>query len=277
MMGLLVVAVAVAAAVAVAVKREPEAPAITAPSASPSSPNVQAAPQAASPQVGGQVREAFDVADYTYLRLAAPDGSEIWAAVSKAEVSVGSTVAITNPARMTDFHSASLKRTFPVIYFGNLQGGGSQTASQGSLPPGHPPIAGHSPPVAHPDMAAHGSSAHPTTTASVASVVTRVPLASGNNARTIAALFAERASLAGSRVRVQGQVVKATPVQGVSYYRLRDGSSNEPSSAELLVSSTDRAQIGDVVTFEGTVRADADVGIGTKYPVMLQEARLDRK
>jgi hypothetical protein len=276
MIGLMVVAVAMAAAVAVAVKREPEKPAIAATPRS--SASEQAVPEAAaSAPVRGQVREAFDVADYTYLRLAAPDGAELWAAVSKSPVRVGSTVAIANAARMTDFHSASLRRTFPVIYFGNLEGAGSQAAPPGSLPPGHPQIAGHSELAGHGAMASHGASAHPTTSAPVLSAAKRVPLASGKNARTIAALFAERASLAGSRIRVQGQVVKATPVQGVSYYRLRDGSSSEPSLAELLVSSSDRAEVGDVVTFEGIVRPDADVGIGTKYPVMLHEARLDRK
>jgi hypothetical protein len=267
MIGLLVAAVAVAAVVAVAVNRESGVePAIAA--APPPLASVPAGPETASTPVGGQVRETFDVADYTYLRLAAPDGSELWAAVAKAPVAIGSTVAIANPARMTDFHSASLKRTFPVIYFGNLAGAGNQTAPGGSLPPGHPQIAGH------PEMAGHGSSAHPNTAAPVPSAVAKVPLASGSNARTIAALFAERSSLAGTRVRVQGQVLKATPVQGINYYRLRDGSSSEPALAELVVSSTEHAKVGDVVTFEGIARPDADVGIGTKYPVMLQEARL---
>jgi hypothetical protein len=174
---------------------------------------------------------------------------------------------------MTDFYSASLKRTFPIIYFGNLQGAGSQATPRGTLPPGHPKIADSEMP-GHPVAAGHGSLAHPSATVPLSSAVARVPLAAGSNARTIAALFAERAALAASKVRVQGQVVKATPVQGVSYYRLRDGSSAEPSLTELVVSSTDSANVGNVVTFEGIVRPDADVGIGTKYPVMLQEARL---
>jgi hypothetical protein len=256
MMVVLLASVSVAAALAVLVNREPSEG-----SASASLPPVaSSAPAVAGPseEIGGQVREAIDVADYTYLRLQTTSGAELWAAVSKAPVTVGSSVTIANAARMTDFHSASLKRTFDVIYFGNL-GGASPHAAQ-ALPPGHPQIAGHTEP-------GHGAM----TAGKPAPVA--VPLASGPNARTIAALFSERASLAGQKVRVQGQVVKVTPVQGVSYIRLRDGSSADAASAELLVSSRDAARVGEVATFEGAVGVDIDVGIGTTYPVMLQEAK----
>lgn len=252
----LLASVGVAAAVAVLVKREPldvPASASVAPAA-PSAPAVAAASDA----IGGQVREAFDVAEYTYLRLQRTDGAELWAAVTKAPVAVGSTVTIANAARMTNFHSASLKRTFDVIYFGNLESASAHAAR--SLPPGHPEIAGHA-------MPGHGAPAV------AAPPPVAVAPASGANGRTIAALFAERASLAGQKVRVQGQVFKSTPVQGVSYVRLRDGSSTDSASSELVVSSRDAAKVGEVVTFEGTVGLDVDVGIGTKYPVMLQEAK----
>lgn len=255
MMVVLLTSVSVAAAVAVLVKREP----VDAPASSSTAPAAPSAPAAADGDaIGGQVREAFDVAEYTYLRLQRADGAELWAAVTKAPVTVGSTVAIANAARMTNFHSASLKRTFDVIYFGNLEGASAHSAR--TLPPGHPEIAGHA-------MPGHGAAAM------AAPPPVAVAPASGANARTIAALFAERASLAGQKVRVQGQVFKSTPVQGLSYVRLRDGSSTDAASSELVVSSRDAAKVGEVVTFEGTVGLDVDVGIGTKYPVMLQEAK----
>jgi hypothetical protein len=246
MMVVLLASASVAAAVAVFVNREPlDVPAsASAASVAPSAPSAAAA----SDEIGGQVREVLDVAEYTYLRLQAPNGAELWAAVTKAPVAVGSTVAIANAARMTNFKSASLKRTFDVIYFGNLKGASPHAAR--SLPPGHPDITGDV-------MPGHGATA----TAPPSPVA--VSPASGANARTIAA----------QKIRVLGLVVKATPVQGVSYIRLRDGSATDPASAELVVSSRDTAKVGEVVTFEGTVGLDVDVGIGTKYPVMLQEAK----
>jgi hypothetical protein len=214
--------------------------------------------------LAGEVREAIDVAQYTYLRLATADRGEIWAAVTKAPVSVGAHVSIVDAARMTNFESTTLRRTFDVIYFGNL-GSSPSSGLTGALPPGHPPLAGQ-----QPATVGHGSPAVPH---AVSSGVKVAP-AAGKNAYSIAALFAQRASLQGKVARVRGQIIKATPVQGITYYRISDGSSEEPSSAQLVVSSSARANTGEVVTFEGEVRTDADVGIGTKYPVMLQEAQL---
>jgi hypothetical protein len=208
--------------------------------------------------------ETIDVAEYTYLKLASQDGPELWAAVSKAPVSVGSQVSIVDAARMTQFESATLKRTFDVIYFGRLGTAERASTASGPLPPGHPPLDGHG----------ITSSPHAAAVAPPSSGTMKLTPAPGQNGYAIAALFAERASLDGKTARVRGHIVKATPVQGLTYYRLRDGSSDEPSSAELVVSSTAKATPGEVATFEGQVRSDVDVGIGFKYPVMLQEARL---
>jgi hypothetical protein len=254
-------AVSIAAFVAVTANHGSSAPPPPPPQARVTKPE----PLTAAPETNldGEVREAMDVAQYTYLRLATPDGRDVWAAVSKAPVSVGSRVSIIDAMRMTSFESTTLKRTFDVIYFGNLGSTGRAPEPTGPLPPGHPPLAGQ-------DVASspHGpAAALPVSSAKVAP-------AAGKDAYDIAALFSQRASLEGKPARVRGHLIKATPVQGVTYYRIRDGSSQEPASAELVVSSTAKATPGAVVTFEGTVRTNVDVGIGVKYPVMLQDAQL---
>jgi hypothetical protein len=257
-------AVAIAVAFAVTSKsdpptrpHEPVARAVTPQPAAPSAPADQTA-------FAGEVREAIDVAEYTYLRLSTQDRGELWAAVSKAPVSVGSRVSIHDAARMTNFESATLKRTFDVIYFGNLGSAGRASSPTGALPPGHPPLEGHD--VVN---SPHGASAAPPVSSAV-----KVTPATGQNAYAVAALFAQATSLEGKPARVRGQIIKATPVQGVTYYRISDGSSTDPASAQLVVSSTAKASSGQVVTFEGQVRTDVDVGIGFKYPVMLQDARI---
>ena len=65
----------------------------------------------------GEVLEAKDVDIYTYLRLKTKDG-EIWAAVNKSPVKVGSEVTISNPMMMNNFESKTLKKTFDKIVFG---------------------------------------------------------------------------------------------------------------------------------------------------------------
>lgn len=259
---LLCSAIAIAAVVALTAKSDPPSkPQATVSEAAETTPQ---SPPAAETTLTGEVRESIDVAQYTYLRLATSDGRELWAAVSRAPVSVGSRVSVVDAARMTNFESATLKRKFDVIYFGNLASPGRASSAGGALPPGHPPLDGH---------AAAADAPHGSALAAPASSVKVTP-ATGANAHAIAELFAERSSLDGKSVRVRGQIVKATPVQGITYYRLSDGSSEDPSSAQLVVSSTAPAPPGRVVTFEGRVRVNVDVGIGFKYPVMLQDARV---
>lgn len=231
----------------------------------------------------GRVREVIEVAQYTYLRLGTDQG-EVWAAVSKAPIVVDSDVTVENPTRMDHFQSATLKRTFDVIYFGNLPTGDAVGA--GELPPGHPRIdrgssdSADQVPPGHPsiDGAAtmppmHGASASATPANGATDVA--VPRASGGNAHTIGELFAAGAKLEGKRVRVRGQVAKVTAgVMGKTYLRLRDGSSARPEERELVVTSQAESRVGTVATFEGTLRTQVDVGIGFRYPILLAEAQV---
>jgi hypothetical protein len=242
------------------------------------------APSSGAPSapLQGRVREVIEVAQYTYLRLGTDQG-EVWAAVSKAAVAVDSDVTVEDPVRMEHFESATLKRTFDVIYFGSLPT--SSAAGSGKLPPGHPSIDhGASDPVGelppgHPSVGSapamsppHGGPASATPTNGTADVL--VPRASGNNAHTIGELFAQSAKLEGKVVRVRGQVAKVTAgVQGKNYLRLRDGSSTRPEERELVVTSQAEAKVGVVTTFEGTLRTQVDVGIGFRYPILLSDAR----
>ena len=238
--------------------------------------------EAQSAPLKGRVREVIEVAQYTYLRLGTDQG-EIWAAVSKAPVVVDSDVIVEDPVRMEHFESATLKRTFDVIYFGNLPASGA--AGSGALPPGHPDLDRGSIddegelPAGHPSIDGtatlpplHGAS--PSAPPPTAATDVVVPRASGNNAHTIGELFAESAKLEGKLVRVRGQVVKVTAgVQGKTYLRLRDGSSARPEERELVVTSQAEARVGEVTTFEGTLRTQVDVGIGFRYPILLSDAQ----
>jgi hypothetical protein len=218
-----------------------------------------------SESLRGRVREVIDVAQYTYLRLGTPQG-EVWAAVSRAPVAIDSEVSVENPARMEHFESATLKRTFDVIYFGNLPTSGATGLPEGELPPGHPSIDGApTVPVAHGSLSPR--------TPDVPEV--EVSRASGSNARTVAELFADSAKLEGQLLRVRGQVVKVTPgVLGKTYLRLRDGSSASPEQRELVVTSQADVQVGIVATFEGKLLTQVDVGIGFRYPILLSDAQI---
>ena len=294
-------ALTIAVGLAVLTPRVPSA----VPAAAPLAEREEARPQLAEPAapstagLSGTVLETLAASKYTYLRLATA-GGEVWAAVPSATVALGASVTIADASRMADFKSATLKRTFKEIYFGTLAAPSAANAparfspadvldndEQQALPPGHPNVAGSTTPGSaidetqplppgHPDIgrAALSPAADAPPAAAESQNMQPITRATGGNAHDIAELSAARQRLAGQRVRVRGQVSKVTPnVQGHTFFHLRDGSAETTANGkDLVVTSTTTPTLGQVATFEGTLRADVDIGIGFVYPVLLENA-----
>lgn len=132
-----------------AARVEPEAALVAAPAVAAPEPTLEN--QGPAP-LTGEVLETLAASRYTYLRLRTAEG-EVWAAVPAAAVTLHSQVAVADAARMDDFKSVTLKRTFKVVYFGTLAGApGTPPHSARDLatlpavrddqplPPGHPDI-----------------------------------------------------------------------------------------------------------------------------------------
>jgi hypothetical protein len=106
--------------------------------------------------------------------------------------------------------------------------------------------------------------------AAVAYAAARLPVAEGG--RDIAAIYRDRTSLAGQRVRVRGRVVKASKnIEGTNWYHLRDGSAG-PGAGEddLTFTSKGDHAVGDVVVIEGPLTLDKDLGFGYFYAAILE-------
>jgi hypothetical protein len=236
--------------------------------------------------VSGRVLEHIDVAKYTYLRLATPSG-DAWAAVTTADVPLGATVTVTHAVRMDHFTSATLRRTFDVIYFGALSGDGAAAkaataqdpgipealldAPSGALPPGHPSIPQGTPgadePIQPPGHPGESPSAD-------LPAVPKLAPAAGPSGHAIADVLANKQKLAGKKIRVHGMVTKVTlDVLGKTFLHVRDGSGDAPGKTDDLAVTTSACPArGDVIVFEGTLRPDADLGIGYRYPALLEDA-----
>ena len=104
----------------------------------------------------------------------------------------------------------------------------------------------------------------------------KVPKAEGSNAKTVAELWAQRASLKGKEIAVKAKVVKVTnSVMGKNWLHVRDGSGSKAAKDNDLTVTTDVvAKVGDVVTVTGTVSVDKDFGAGYAYPVIIENAKL---
>lgn len=204
--------------------------------------------------VAGEVLEVQDVEGYTYLRLKTAQG-ETWAAVATAPVKKGAKVTIENATVMNNFQSKALKKTFDTVVFGTLAMG------PGGAPKGSD-VAG-----------AHAGVGKAADTADV-----RVPKASGANARTVAEIMTKPADLKDKPVLVRGKVVKYSPgIMGKNWIHLRDGTGSAADKTnDVLVTTTEQAKVGDVITAKGLVRVDKDFGAGYTYKAMVEDATLQK-
>lgn len=215
-----------------------------------------AAPSTATAKaVTGEVLEVQNVESYTYLRLKTAQG-ETWAAVATAPVRKGAKVTIENATVMNNFQSRALKRTFDTVVFGTLASASGAAPKAGS-------DAG----------AAHAGIGKPADIANV-----RVPKASGANARTVAEIMTRPAGLKDKPVLVRGKIVKySSGIMGKNWIHLRDGTGSDADKTnDVLVTTTEQAKLGDVVTAKGVVRFDKDFGAGYSYKAMIEDATLQK-
>jgi hypothetical protein len=213
----------------------------------------------------GTVLETMDSGGYTYLKLQTP-GGEVWAAVRQAVVKKGSQVTIVNGMTMVGFESKTLKRKFDHIIFGSLGG----DAASGSAAAG----AAMDPQVMAGIAAQHaGVASGPAEVGEIS-----VKKAEGKDARTVAEIFAAKASLKDTQVSVRGKVVKYNAgIMGRNWIHLRDGSgSRDKKDDDITVTTTEAAAMGDVVVVRGTVHLDRDFGAGYAYPVILEDAKITK-
>ena len=145
-----------------------------------------------------------------------------------------------------------MKRTFPLIVLGDLAG--APAAARGT---GNPHASAAAVPDT-PDM--------------------KVDKAKGANARTIAEVIAKSTELKDKPVLVRAKVVKFNGgIMGKNWIHLRDGSgSANDGSNDLLATTLDQANVGDVVNVEGVVRTDKNFGSGYAYKVMVEDAKVKK-
>ena len=202
----------------------------------------------------GVVTETMNAGSYTYV-LVDTDAGQRWAAGSEMSVNVGDRVTIADAILMRDFASSSLDRTFDEIWF-------AQTIQVGDAPA--PAAAGGGF-----DQSMGIGSAH---VAVDQEIIADIAVPAGG--RTVATLYAEKESLAGHEVVVRGQVVKYTAeVMGSNWLHIQDGS-GEGETADLTVTTTAQAEVGDVVVVRGKLAIDRDFGYGYRYALLIEDAEV---
>jgi hypothetical protein len=90
----------------------------------------------------------------------------------------------------------------------------------------------------------------------------------------VADLFAKKKELAGKPVTVVGKVVKFNAnIMGTNWLHVQDGS-GEAGTNDITVTTRDDVAVGDQVKVEGAVAVGRDFGMGYKFDVMIENAKV---
>jgi hypothetical protein len=205
------------------------------------------APQRAEQQIEGNVVQTLDVPGYTYAEIETENGN-VWVAAPSITLQQGDTVKFSTGMPMREFYSKTLQREFEVLYFVDrfISDGGVRS-------------------IDHQAATAHGGFGEPPAAK---------PLRDFNKidgGYTVAEILDPANDLGGETVRVRGQVVKFTPnVLNSHWIRIRDASSTE----ELVIPTDMTVAINDLVTVEGRLQLDKDLGQGYIIRALLEDARI---
>ena len=198
-------------------------------------------------QIEGSVVQTLDVPGYTYAEIETENGN-VWVAAPSITLQQGDTVTFSTGMPMREFYSKTLQREFEVLYFVDkfLSGGGAHS-------------------IDHQAATAHGGFGEPPAAG---------PLRDFNKidgGYTVAEILDPANDLGGQPVRVRGQVVKFTPnVLNSHWIRIRDASSTE----ELVIPTDMTVAINDLVTVEGRLQLDKDLGQGYIIRALVEDARI---
>ena len=184
---------------------------------------------------------------YTYLQVS-ENKNDFWIAVPTMEVEIGETVYFSRYMVMQDFKSENIDKSFDEILF-------VEDARKSPTPDEMKNI--HS---------------------GVASVekqsITIDPVKDG---KTIQQLFSDKSSLSGQTVKVKGKVVKFNKqIMKRNWIHIQDGTGTE-KDFDLVITSDDEVSVGDVIIAEGKVSVDKDFGAGYFFPVLIEDAKIEKE
>jgi hypothetical protein len=203
----------------------------------------------------GKIKETMNSGGYTYLLVQTAKG-EVWAAAPETTVKVGDKASFPGGMAMDNFHSATLKRTFPVIYFvSSLEINGSVVGATGANKATPAPPAPAAPATASLQVEIKG-------------------IEKAKDGKTIGELFASKAEMSGKPVSVRGVVVKYNSgIMGSNWIHIKDGSGSAGTD-DLTLTTQDTAKIGDKVLIQGVVALDKNFGGGYKYNLIVENAKV---
>jgi hypothetical protein len=94
--------------------------------------------------------------------------------------------------------------------------------------------------------------------------------------KTVEAIHTGKAELKGKIVKVHGKVVKVNNnIMKRNFLHIQDGTGGKGTN-DVTVTSNQTANVGDEVTVTGRVVLNRDFGFGYLYPILLEQATIEK-
>jgi hypothetical protein len=89
----------------------------------------------------------------------------------------------------------------------------------------------------------------------------------------LADLLANKKTYSGKTIKVTGAVTKYNAgIMGKNWIHVQDGSEFN-GEFDLTITTMEVAEIGQTITFEGTIALDKDFGYGYVYSILMEDAK----
>ena len=217
------------------------------------------------------VKEVIEVEHYTYL-LVEGKKKEFWMAAPAMVANPGERYSYQGGMEMTDFYSQELDRTFEkVLFVDALFPAGGQTGT--GMAHGMPGT-GHAMPGMGHGMGTEAQESTPGSRTDMEKM--QVTVEHGEGVTPVGDIFADPGKLEGKKIRVTGVVTKFSPaIMNRNWIHLQDGTESA-EKFDMLVTSPEHFEGGELVTLEGVIATDLDFGYGYTYEVLLEKAKAVR-
>lgn len=221
------------------------------------------------------VLETINSGGYTYAKVD-EKGNIYWIAGPQSNISVGSSISFLEQMVMKDFTSKSLNKTFDQLVFVSAiistDGSGKKTAAANTktLSDAHKncDCSDESKTTSNP----HAQSAYGSKTATTAEAIN---VSKNKNGYSVEELHTKKADLNSKNIKVNAKVVKVSKnIMGKDWIHLQDGTGSAGTNDIIATSKNSTVKVGDIVTAEGTVKTNVDLGYGYKFSIIIEQAKL---
>jgi hypothetical protein len=190
------------------------------------------------------VVDKIDAKGYSYLQVSENDNI-FWIAVPRMEVEKGEKLYFSQAMEMQDFTSETIDKTFESILF-------VQDAAKSESG------------IQMPDP-------HSTLSSIPKEEINIEPAADG---MSLADIFKNAENLKGKTIKVKGKVVKVSQqIMNRNWIHIQDGTQYN-GNYDLVVTSDDMAEVGEIITAEGILSKDKDFGSGYVFNFIIEEAKI---